>query len=181
MQTYKSCRKSLLLSLLGTSQPAGSSSNITSSTSNSSSFSASKLLSMKEAPDRHSQHHKQQQDNSNGKDTASVLHRDDGQLVVLKLEAEPPPAQATRSIYDLWSPRQCRTTLAVVSISQFLNPFASSIMVPSLKVCDACSWHSSCSVQSPAVSNPQLPLADPLDASRPHFNSNQSYLYVTHD
>lgn len=38
------------------------------------------------------------------------------------------------SIYQLWSRRKRATILAVVSVSQFLNPFNSSIILPSLTV-----------------------------------------------
>jgi len=40
----------------------------------------------------------------------------------------------TTSIYDFWSPRQRALTLAVVSISQFLNPISQNIVLPGLKV-----------------------------------------------
>jgi len=80
---------------------------------------------------------------SEGNDTSYVQHKHDVQPgTVLSIGAAAgagaaPPAGGTptRSIYSLWSPRQRRIILAVVSVSQFLNPFSSSIMVPSLKVC----------------------------------------------
>lgn len=40
----------------------------------------------------------------------------------------------TKSIYDFWSPRSRAVTLAVVCISQFLNPISQNIILPGLKV-----------------------------------------------
>jgi hypothetical protein len=42
--------------------------------------------------------------------------------------------QQLSSIYEVFSRRQRGLILAVVSVSQFLNPFSSSIILPSLKV-----------------------------------------------
>lgn len=74
-------------------------------------------------------------------DTSYVQHKHDvqpGAVLSIGAAAGAGPATGgtpTRSIYSLWSRRQRRIILAVVSVSQFLNPFSSSIMVPSLKVC----------------------------------------------
>jgi hypothetical protein len=40
----------------------------------------------------------------------------------------------TKSIYDFWSPKRRAITLAVVCISQFLNPISQNIILPGLKV-----------------------------------------------
>ena len=44
----------------------------------------------------------------------------------------------TTSIYDFWTPRRRAMTLAVVSISQFLNPISQNIVLPGLKVRTVC-------------------------------------------
>jgi hypothetical protein len=46
--------------------------------------------------------------------------------------------QQLSSIYQVFSRRRRGLILGVVSISQFLNPFSSSIILPSLKVSRAC-------------------------------------------
>lgn len=47
-------------------------------------------------------------------------------------------AAGTTSIYDFWTPRRRAITLAVVSISQFLNPISQNIVLPGLKVSPVC-------------------------------------------
>lgn len=47
-----------------------------------------------------------------------------------------PQQQQITSIYDVFSRRRRGLILGVVCVSQFLNPFSSSIILPSLKVSD---------------------------------------------
>lgn len=78
-------------------------------------------------------------DDSNSRDGRVVINKNDD---VINKNDDVPKASAavtidkagTKSIYQTWSRRKRAMILTVVSISQFLNPLSSSVILPSLKV-----------------------------------------------
>jgi hypothetical protein len=73
---------------------------------------------------------------ANGSDMSSnhVLPADDFAAHSGGVKNEDASRQQLSSIYQVFNRRQRGLILAVVSVSQFLNPFSSSIILPSLKV-----------------------------------------------